>query len=264
MADSERTEQATPRRREEARRKGEVAQSRDFSSAAVLAALFLLMAGGLTSLGASLSAFCQSLWSEAWLTAAETSGDAAADGGGRFFSAIIEALGPAIRPFLWFAPAVIAIPLVTAILQRGWLFLPDKVLPDPARLTDGRRRLNPFSADGFYQTTVGLLKLGGAAGIAFFFLRQILRSPEEFVDLSPSDFAATLSGLLVKMGLAIIGYFLTLAAADLFYQRWKTERDLRMTPEEVRREQKETEADPELKIRRTDLIRSIYRESKKN
>jgi flagellar biosynthesis protein FlhB len=112
---------------------------------------------------------------------------------------------------------------------------------------EGLRRI--FSIRSFVPTAVALLKLTIIGALTYSQAKEILGDP---IFLSGVDtariagFLAEASGaLIVRVGLAL----LLLAAADYAYQSWQSNRDLMMTREEVKEELRNSEGDPQMKAR---------------
>ncbi|HVR85868.1 MAG TPA: EscU/YscU/HrcU family type III secretion system export apparatus switch protein, partial [Planctomycetota bacterium] len=156
--EEDRTEPATPRRREEARERGQVARSSDLASAVVLlaAVLALRFAGRplMEGLCASTSAVLEGL--------ADVDGDPSAltaQFGGSFAAVLLG--------FLPFVGIVIAAAIAANLFQVGFLFTADPLLPDFDRINpvSGLGRL--FSIRGFVRLVGGLLKLGIVGGVVF-------------------------------------------------------------------------------------------------
>ncbi|MBX6377352.1 MAG: EscU/YscU/HrcU family type III secretion system export apparatus switch protein, partial [Clostridia bacterium] len=162
------------------------------------------------------------------------------------------------------AGPMLAAGVVGAVLaglgQTGFALAPARVQPRPAALDPvaGFRRL--LSLRTLAEMVRSLVKLAVLAVVAASVLRDLpaelpvlpLTAPTEGV----RHFAAVLDALVGRAAVA----FLALAAADLAYQRWQYERDLRMSRQEVREELKETEGDPAVRGRRRRLQRELARQ----
>lgn len=147
-----------------------------------------------------------------------------------------------LRPFvpllLALAAAALLVPAFGAWLGRGWSFLPEKAAPDFSRLRPRFGAL--FSLGSAWRLALAAFQIAGVLLILFYRFRSA-GNPHSLLSLPPEDwpglFRRELFPLTVLLGL----FSLIPAAADTFFQRWKFKRDLRMTPEELRREQREEE-----------------------
>jgi len=241
MADgADRTERATPKRREEARRQGQVVLSPELSAVAVLlAALALASWGGPLALERSRRVL------HGWLAAL---GPAAVrdDALWPLLAPALLGLGGLLGPF-FLAAALVAAGAVVA--QVGWSVNPGLLAPDASRLgpAAGLRRL--FSLAGVTNLVKAVMKIAVILAVAWRVLRASAPAALAAPALAPPDvFAVTglgLRRLLLAMALALGA----LGVLDLFWQRWRSERSLRMSRREIEEEYRESEGDPRIRAR---------------
>lgn len=146
------------------------------------------------------------------------------------------------RPFvpllLILAAAALLLPALGAWLGRGWSFLPEKAAPDFSRLRPRFGTL--FSLNSAWRLAMAAFQITGVLLIIFYRLRSA-GDPHSLLSLPPEDWPALFRHELLPLTVLLGLFSLIPAAADLFFQRWKFKWDLRMTPEELRREQREEE-----------------------
>ena len=231
----ERTEAPTPRRRTEARERGQIARSGDLTSAAVLfgAMIALRLFGGplIHTLLAMLHA------------ALAQPADAATYVGElpRMWSRLLATIAAA------------AMPVVANLAQVGPLLTAHSLAPKWSKINPlaGFGRL--FSMQSSVQLAVNLIKLVIVAKVAYDTIaadmpRLVAAAEMDTWSLLPA--AAELSWWLgIKLALML----LVLAILDYGYHRWQHERDLRMTKEEIKEEMRRMEGDPILKHRRRQI-----------
>jgi len=246
--DEERTEPATPRRREEARERGQVARSADLSSALVLlSAVLALQFLGRSMIGGLLASAAAVL---------EGFGSIDAEPGGlmlHFGSAFTAVLAG----FLPFVGIVLAAALVANLAQVGFLFTGEPLVPDLDRINPvtGLGRL--FSVRGLLKVVAGLLKISIVGAVV---LWTIWAERARLVELSGQPFEPMLgvaTELMLALSLRAALALLALAVLDYGLQRWQHERDLRMSKREVREEMKRYEGDPRIRERRRGLQRKL-------
>jgi flagellar biosynthetic protein FlhB len=240
--------EATPHRRQEAREKGQVAYSQDLASAGLLLAGVLL----LMLLGGSLLAYCANLMRDRLgvVTELTTSPE----------TVLHEWFGIAL------ALATVTLPIMglmllggilASVLQIGLLWVPERVAPDFSRLDPlaGLKRI--FSLTGMMRLGFGLFKvlIVSVVAIVVFWQRwdDVLRSSA----LEVPQYAKFLLDLSLStvlwVGLALV----ILAIFDFALQRWKYDQDLRMTHQEVREEMKNLQGDPQIVARRRAIQRQM-------
>ncbi len=243
----EKTEQATPKRREEARKKGQVAKSRELASVAVLlSSLFTLYWGSsffMTNLCKTLSYYLNHL---STLNIDVNSLQSVALLGMKQFFIL---LGP-----LFFVITFVA--FLSNYLQIGTLFTWEPIVPKLSKINpiEGFKRL--FSLQSMMEFLKSLFKLIVVTWIAW-------SSVQEHVDLLPPLLDETPYQITSYIGMVSFKIFwkacmamILLSVMDYLYQRWEFEKNLRMTKQEIKEEFKQTEGDPQVKSR----IRSIQRE----
>jgi flagellar biosynthetic protein FlhB len=251
MADSggqEKTEKATPRRLQEARKKGNIAKSTDVNTAVVLLAAVFVLKWQFSAMGERMVGIAERSFS------AFPKQDLNA---GTLMSLLIDALsqyaqlvGPTIALLL-------VAGLVANYLQVGVLFTSEPITPKLSKINPftGFQRL--FSRRGAIEAAKAIVKMS----IVAFMIYQVIR--DRYPELAATVlmdrqaiaqlFAATAWDICWRAvaALAVFG------ALDYFYQRWEHERGLRMTKQEIKDEAKQSEGDPLIKGR----IRRAQREA---
>nr|WP_241022977.1 flagellar biosynthesis protein FlhB [Burkholderia sp. Se-20373] len=249
-SDLDKTEAATPRRREKAREEGQVARSRELASFALLAAGFYgawLLAG---PSGGHLQAMLRGAFTFDRATAFDTSRMLSAAG-----SASLEGFA-ALLPIL----ALTGVAALLAPMALGGWLISSKTFElkfDRLNPISGLGRI--FSIQGPIQLGMSFAKtlvVGGIGGIA------IWRSKDELLALATQPLRVALPDALhliaVCCGTTVAG-MLVVAALDVPYQIWQYNKKLRMTKEEVKREHRENEGDPHVKGRIRQQQRAIAR-----
>jgi flagellar biosynthetic protein FlhB len=244
----ERTEQATPKRLQEARERGDVVRSKELATVAVL----LTAAGGLAILGPTLLADLleltrQSLGPSPTIFQAELP--------------LVHYLLNALLEALWSLIPLLAVIVIAAVLGPlslgGWVFSPrllsvrwDKL--DPIK---GLKRV--FALRGLMELMKALAKFTLVIGAAVLLLSKI-GDRVLTINAAPLSFALSEAGALVKWSfLALCATLIVVAAADVPFQIWNHARQLRMSRQEVKDELKETEGKPEVKSRIRELQRAM-------
>jgi len=234
----EKTEQPTPRRLEDALKKGQIARSPEVQTA------FVLLAG----LGA-ISITGQDLWRQ--LAAAITSSL------GHLHDTPVSAnelQGYAIAGAWWFAKCVG--PIVLAALIAGLLAggIQNRFQTASEALGFKWERLNPidgfrrvFSGRSAVPTLLAALKLTFIFLLSWSQIRAVLNDPIFTTAVSLDRIGVFMAEAGWKICLRVVLVLGVLAAADYGYQWWRTHQDLMMTKEEVKEELKNSEGNPQIK-----------------
>ncbi len=250
----EKTEDATPRRREEAREQGQVALSQEVTSASMLliGLIVLCISGSWLAHGAG------GLMVES-LTALGTRG--------REELSVPQAAGwvSASTLKLGYAALAVIVPLIAIALlacygQVGFQITPKAIAWDLARLDPSKGFGRVFSTRGGMRTVIALVKILAIAGTM---MTVAWNQVPHIASLAGAELGPALAGLgsiALKCTASALGAILFLALADLFWQRFQHEREMRMSKKEVRDEAKSSEGDPQVKSR----IRQLQREMAKS
>lgn len=245
----EKSQDATPHRREQAREQGEVARSQDLGSAMVLlGSLFVLM---VTS-GAVIDFLGN--YSHAHL-----GGDGAwlSMGSDTFVShwhTTVQELAVVLAPALGM---MMLIGVAANMLQVGFLFLPDKLMPDLKRIDPLKGVQRILSLTGVVRLGFGLLKVVIISVVAWFSLAAHRDEVLGLGELALPQLAVWMLDILFWTSVKIAGALFLLALVDYGFQWWKHEQDLRMTTQEVREEMKNLQGDPQIIARRRAVQRQL-------
>ncbi len=152
--------------------------------------------------------------------------------------------------------AVVAL-LTSAVQQGGIRFNPTHLIPNLARLNPIGGLGRFFTAKNWMQLVMNLAKLVIVISIVVVRVRSQLPVVMSLVDVEfPLNMALAFS-LVYDLGLRIAVALLILALLDWLYQKWKFEREIRMTKQEIKEEAKRMEGDMETKARRRQLARRM-------
>ena len=248
MADSSKTEKATPRQRENARKRGQVTRSRELSGAlsmsAVAAVVYVMGRDAVPH------------WTHFFRTTLDlASTDSIEPGGPLLFWTSVEAMR-------WVFPIVIsgcAVSVVAGLAQGGFVFAPEALSFQFSRLNPADRVKQMFSPTALSTILKSLLPFTAIAWIGAATIHahwtDILGSA--YVDAR--RFASLISGILIqiiwKSGLVLLIW----SGVDYLLLWWKSEGDLKMSRQDLKDELKQTDGNPQNKAR----IRRIQRQSRR-
>jgi flagellar biosynthetic protein FlhB len=243
MADddySARTEEATPRRLRQGRERGQVAQSQDVRTWAVLAAVAVCVS-------ALIPRACRALAGPLvpFLDAAGTI-RIGPDGAARAVLGVLVEIAVAIAPVLG---VIMAAAIAASLAQTGFLWATERVVPDFGRVSPLKGLQRQFSANTLVDFTKGMIKITVVALVFAAVAIPFLENLEATVDFGPVATLDRLHDLCVWLAAGTAGVLTIIAAADYGYQRFTFLKEMRMTKQEIREEYKESEGDPHIKAR---------------
>src|SRR5579875_3368657 len=246
----ERTEEATPKRRQEARKKGQVVRSADLPPAAglLVAVLALRVAGPM--IWAQLQGMVQG--DLAQIAQPDLAPQAAMGLLGQSLLAALLAIAPLVGALLLGG-------VITGLIQTGFVFSGQALKPkfDKLNPLHGMKRL--FSPRTGFEMAKMALRLGIFIAVAATSVGQI---GSDVLRLGATGMAAVPpllgnAAFTLMLRLALAGGIL--AGLDYGFQRWQFNRNLKMTKQEIRDEMRQAEGDPQVKQR----IRRLQRQRAK-
>ncbi|MCB9851306.1 MAG: flagellar biosynthesis protein FlhB [Phycisphaerales bacterium] len=238
----EKTEAPTPRRRRESREKGQVAKSQDLTPAVImLVGLVTLRTLGPHLWNRLLGIMNASLEVTGPVGAQELAPQASA----------------AARAMMWtLIPLLIAVfiaALVALYWQVGFLFTWHPVKPDLNKINplSGVKRM--FSVRTFMMSFINFAKVLVLIGVVYWSVAGSLGHIIYAMQMHHVEVYAMIAVELLRLGTRLAVVMVLLALLDYVYQRYRHEKDLKMSKEEVREEMKHMEGDPTMKRRRREV-----------
>ncbi len=249
------TEKATPKRKDEARKKGQVAMSRDVVTAAILLGGVGLL-GALMPLG--LERLTEMIKHGLSLSAAQVARDGLTVE--QVATILIRSAVTVLTLTLPIVGTLLLIGSAASLAQTGFLWRSDGIQLEFARINPLKGLARLFSLRSVMELVKGLLKIAVIAGVGLFVVRHDVVRVPGLMDFDLSTILGMTGWLALKIGLAVCGVVVVLGGLDYCYQRYEWERDLRMSKEEVKEEHKSTEGDPLIRSR----VRTAQRELSRN
>ncbi len=244
----DRTEPASPKRLKEAAEKGQVARSRELTTAAML----ITGAGGLILMGENLIRNLSLVAQRGMVIerAAVFDPTAMIRGLATALSAALQALAPLFV-------LLILIALVAPLALGGWSFSPKAMAPDLSKMSPIKGLGRIFSWNGLMELVKALAKFLVVLVAAWLLMSQFIPL---ILGLGRESVAAGLAHTASLLGwgfLFLCASLLVVAAVDVPFQAWQHARRLRMTRQEVKDEQKETDGNPQVRGRLREMQRQI-------
>ncbi|MEE8421945.1 MAG: EscU/YscU/HrcU family type III secretion system export apparatus switch protein [Dehalococcoidia bacterium] len=248
------TEPPTPRRLEEARKRGQVAHSREVDTALVLLAAFAAFRFGGARMWQGLEDLIRDSLALLELDPRldPVQGELAATWGPELILRALMLLLPLML-------IIAAVSILGGFAQTGGVFSVGVVKPQFSRIDPLKGAKRTFASKQAYVNLVkSLVKLSVVGGVAVFTVRSRL---DEVAALGVATPLGPSLGVLVELGFDIVVrvavVLLVLAAADLLFQRYDLMGQLKMSMQEVKDELRQQEGDPQIRGRLAQLRRSF-------
>ncbi len=250
MADDgqERTEQPTSRKREEARRDGNVLTSKEVATFTVILGGFVMFSlFGFFIIKVLANFMKRSMSSpEMAVNAINTEGLM------HIFKDSLYIYSKAVMPVLILPVFIIA----GNLMLHGPVFTTKPLTVDITKISPFKGIKKIFSVDSVSDLFQSILKISVLTWVAVSALKGSWVEITSFQDAGVGAIASHSAAIALKVFSRTLWVFAIVAILDFIYQKWKYEKGLKMTKEEVKEETKSTEGDPLVKSR----IRSLQRE----
>ncbi|WP_205696153.1 flagellar biosynthesis protein FlhB [Conexibacter sp. SYSU D00693] len=235
----EKTEKATPKKKEEARKKGQVARSTDLSGAVVLLA-------SLVALGAAGPGMCERLAACMRRTIALASDPEVVEAG--TIGAVLLACGKdvllAVAPI---AGVCMVAGVVSYAVQVGIKPMPQSIKPDPKKLNPVTGAKNIFGQHALVEGVKSVTKVSVVGAIVAAALLPKLDEVGTLMGFSPLSLSIALGEEIRGMAWRAAGAYVVIGLADFAWQRYRHEKQLRMDIQEVKEEFKQQGLPPEVR-----------------
>ncbi len=246
----EKTHDPTPKKLEDARKKGDIAKSNDLTVAMVyLGFLIAIMATGGTAIGLAASK----------LTIFLSSPDLLLDkilgpGGLRLTGSIVLSIIAPLAPLF-------ALPFAAAILsligQQAIIVAPSKLAVKLNRISPIAGAKNKFGTSGLVEFAKTFIKMFAVGLVVFFYLRGKFDEIIGLTRSSPVAMAGMMMEVLVDLLISICVLAVLVGVADLLWQKFNHQKKLRMSFQDLKDEGKAAEGDPHTKAQRRQRGREI-------
>lgn len=237
---SQKTEDPTQKRLDDAHQKGQIAVSREVNNwfmilaATVLAAMILPTTMG--DLAAALRVFVEEPHliplddGQLWVLVRQT---------------LFEVGAAMLMPIVILLTAAV----LSGLVQTGIVFAPDRIQPklEKISLLKGVQRM--FSLKSIAEFVKGLFKIAIVATVAAMLLLPEFDALDRYSGIEMTVLLETLNGLIVKLLLGVLAVITVIAGLDFLYQKFEHVKQMRMSRQEIRDELKQTEGDPIVKQR---------------
>ncbi len=246
-SDTEKTEEPSQHRIDEFRKRGDVAFSRELTGVLILAACFLTLGLSLTYIFQEMSGLIEWLYS---LNAKEAYAEKAIK---TITTKSIVTAAKCSAPVLL---AALCVGVISQVAQIGFIYSPEilELKFDRINPINGIKKL--FSMQALMESVKGVLKFVVVLWITYVFLKEDLGKYNSLMHMDLTQSFIVGKSLVAKIAFAMLLGLGVVALLDFTYQKFSYRKRLMQTKEELKKETKEQEGNPEIKQR----IRQIQRE----
>lgn len=235
----DKTEKATPKKRQDARKKGQVVKSQDVSAAFLLLALFLLLYFWAPSMLESMfSFFHQSIEKNMLIESLNQ-------------DTVMEIYSQSLMEMAKIALPILLVAMVIGIaanfFQFGFLFTTEQLKFDLKKLDPIKGIKKIISLRAIVNLIKSLLKVAFIGTVTAFIIWMNL---EDVLSLSlhnPWEILSTVARLTGLMGIAAAIVLILIGVLDYTYEKFDYEKNLKMSKQDIKDEYKNAEGDPKIK-----------------
>lgn len=238
--ESQKTEEPTPKKLEEARKKGQVALSRELNNWIMLLIGTILLIAAADHVLGNLTEFMK-------IFIARSHDIPSAPGG------VTVALGNSFKEVL----TILALPLIVLMvaaflapfIQIGPLFSAETIKPDINKISPIKGLERLFSMRSLMEFAKGILKIALIAVVGVIIIYPYYGQLEHLIGLPMPVFLDELQEIVVRLMIGVLVVLIVVAVIDVLFQRFEHYKKMRMTKQELKDEYKQTEGDPHVRAR---------------
>lgn len=250
--ESQKTEEPSPKKLQDARKKGDVPNSKEVGTLASMIASILMIAFAgpplVRTISQSTSPFVASIHD---IRVQETQYDMTAVLGDLFFK-IFAAMSPL---FLAFALAAIA----ATLGQNALVFATDRIKPKAERLDPIKGIKRIISQDSLVELAKNLVKVAVVVVVVTMFTVNEIENFTAMASYDLNEIPRRMQGMVIKLLSAVLIVMILVAVIDVIWKQMEYRKKQRMTKQEVKDEFKQTEGDPQIKQRLAEIRRNQAR-----
>ncbi|NNU17394.1 flagellar biosynthesis protein FlhB [Parvularcula sp. ZS-1/3] len=255
--ESQKTEEPSPKKLADARKKGDVPVSKEVAVLGSMVASILLIAFAGPPLVRQISSASRPFVTSVHdIRVQDNTYDVTAALGDLFFK-IFAAMSPL---FLAFAGAA----LLAAFGQNALVFATDRIKPKAERLNPMKGLKRIFSQDSLVELGKNLAKVAVVTGVVALFTVNELENFTAMATYDLNEIPRRMQGMVIKLLSAVLIVMVLIAAIDVIWKNMEYKKKQRMTKQEVKDEFKQTEGDPQVKQRMSEIRRNKARQDSMN
>ncbi len=238
--DSDKTEEPSSRKLDEARQRGQVPQSKEISH------WFMIL--GASVILAMMAPFMGKQLYDVMYPFIERPHDFIVEGG-RLGDLLQDTVLHVILALLMPLLLLMVFAFLSSVLQFGIIYSTDNIQPKLERISlfKGFKRL--FSMRSVVELIKGILKISIVAAVILWLIKPSFESGEKYISMSINDILLAITGETSSILFAVVGVVTMIAMIDWLYQRFSFFKSMRMSKQELKDEYRQSEGDPLVKQR---------------
>lgn len=248
---ADKTEEATPKKLQDARKEGQVARSQELSTAVMLLAFFLVLKVFVGFIGTRFLGSFTKIYQVIDVYTADEFGSGMA--GAFMRDSLIDILVICLPIFI----VAVLVAFVVTIAQVKWQVTTKPLQPKLSKFNpiNGFKRI--FSKDKLFELVKDVVKIALIFYVSYSDLREGAETIGMLYDLSLPQAIVYVGDFVINLGIKLSAIYLIVGFADYIYQKLKFKKDLMMSKQEVKDEYKQQEGDPQVKGKIKSKMREV-------
>lgn len=251
--DGDKTEEPTSKKKEDTRKEGQVAKSKEVSSALTLLALFLCLKIFMKFLGNRLTGVFFAFWKEMSIYPNQPFNSIRV---WQLMLTVIVYLLVTIAPFIIIA---FIVAFMSQKIQIKWKVTSKPLQPKFSKLNpiSGFKRI--ISKQALFDLFLSLVKIAIFTAVAYSVIKDNIGVIVALYDYTIEDCLSFLGDMVISLGMKISMVYIIISLADFVFQKVKHNKEIRMTKQEVKDEYKNQEGDPKVKSQQKQRMQQASR-----
>ncbi len=248
---ADKTEEATPKKLQDARKEGQVARSQELSTAVMLLAFFLVLKVFVGFIGTRFLGSFTKIYQVIDVYTTDEFGSGMA--GAFMRDGLVDILVICLPIFI----VAVLVAFVVTIAQVKWQVTTKPLQPKLSKFNpiNGFKRI--FSKDKLFELVKDVVKIALIFYVSYSDLREGAETIGMLYDLSLPQAIVYVGDFVINLGIKLSAIYLVVGFADYIYQKLKFKKDLMMSKQEVKDEYKQQEGDPQVKGKIKSKMREV-------
>lgn len=248
---ADKTEEATPKKLQDARKEGQVARSQELSTAVMLLAFFVAIKVFVGFIGTRFLGCFQEIYQAIDVYAVDEFGPAM--GGAFMRDGLIDILWICLPVFV----VAVVVAFVVTIAQVKWQVTAKPLQPKLSKFNPIKGFQRIFSKDKIFELIKDVVKIALIFYVAYSDLTEAAGAVVALYDFSLEQAIVYVGDFVINLGIKLSAIYLIVGFADFIYQKIKFKKDLMMSKQEVKDEYKQQEGDPQVKGKIKSKMREV-------
>jgi len=248
---ADKTEEATPKKLQDARKEGQVARSQELSTAVMLLAFFLAIKVFVGFIGTRFLGSFNDVYQVIDVYTADEFGSAMA--GAFMRDGLIDILVICLPVFI----VAVVVAFVVTIAQVKWQVTTKPLHPKFSKFNPIKGFQRIFSKDKLFELIKDVVKIALIFYVAYSDLAEAAGAVVALYDFSLEQAIVYVGDFVINLGIKLSAIYLIVGFADFIYQKIKFKKDLMMSKQEVKDEYKQQEGDPQVKGKIKSKMREV-------